>query len=182
MKAEQNLQAESDDLELVDLLHQIKDKQGAAVGGIELVLRGHDVAHRLLDPFIVVGLVIEPDGIEVVSVLEVAHGGEGDVDDAIDIVVARLHLGAENADDFKADAIDADVLAQGVASGEKFFFGFGTDDRDPRALDLILGIVEASLREAESADVESVRIFAVDIHGVGASVVLQGRIACCNWE
>jgi hypothetical protein len=102
----------------VKLLHQIIDTQGAAVGGIELVLRGHGVAHRLLDPFIVVGLVIEPDGVEVMGVFEVTHGGEGDVDDEIGIVVAAGHLGAENPDDFKADAVNADVLAEGVASGE----------------------------------------------------------------
>src|SRR5216684_2089186 len=48
-EGEQDLEAEGDDLELVNLLHQIKDKQGAAVGGIELVLRAHDVAYGLLD-------------------------------------------------------------------------------------------------------------------------------------
>src|ERR1700690_4399543 len=95
-EAEQDLEANGDDLELVDLHHKIKDHEGAAVGGIELVLRGHDVAHGLLDPFIVIGFVIEEDGIEVVSVLEVAHGGERDVDDAIDMVVTGLNLGGEH--------------------------------------------------------------------------------------
>ncbi|HLM83419.1 MAG TPA: ABC transporter permease, partial [Terriglobales bacterium] len=47
-------------------------------------------------------------------------------------------------------AIRALTLAQGVASGEKFFFGFGTDDGDTCALDLILGFVEASLLKAQS--------------------------------
>jgi hypothetical protein len=158
------------------LLHKIKDKQCAAVGGIEFVLRGQDVAHGLLDPFIVVGFVVEPDGVEVVGVLEVAHGGEGDVDDAIDIVVAGLHLGAENADNFKADAVDADVLAEGVASGEKLFPGFRADDGNARVLHLILGVVEASLRQAEGADVESVGVFTKDVHGVRAGVVLHGRV------
>ncbi len=175
-EGEQDLEAEGDDLELVNLLHKIKNEQSAAVGGIELVLRGHDVAHGLLDPFIVVGLVIEPDGVEVVGVLEVAHGGEGNVDDAIDIVVTGLHLGTKNTDDFKADAIKPYVLADGATSREKFFFGFGADDGDACALDLILGIVEASLREAQSADGESIRVFAVDGHGERASVVLHGRL------
>ena len=146
-EGEQDLEADGDDLELVNLLHKIKDKQGAAVRGIELVLRAHDVAHGLLDPFIVVGLVVEPDGVEVVGVLEVTHGGEGNVDDAIDIVVASLHFGGENSDDFKADAIKADVFADGVASGEKFFLSFGTNDGDASALDLVLGVVETSLAE-----------------------------------
>src|SRR5208337_580133 len=175
-ETEQNLEADGDDLELVNLLHEIKDHQRAAVGGIEFVLRTHDVAHGLLDPLIVAGLVIEPDGVEVVSVLEVTHGGEGDVDDAIDIVVAGLHLGAKHADDFKADAIDADMLAEGVASGKKFFFSVGTDDGNARVLDLILGIIEAPLREGQSADVEGIGIFAVDAHGVRASIVLYGRL------
>ena len=76
-EGEQDLESESDDLELVNLLHKIEDIKGAAVGRIESVLRGHDVAHRLLDPFIVVGLVIEPDGVKVMGVLEVAHGVNG---------------------------------------------------------------------------------------------------------
>ena len=173
---QQNLEADGDDLELVHLHHKVKDHQGAAVGGIEFVLRRNDVAHGLLNPLIVVGLVIEPDGVEVVSVLEIAHGGEGNVHNAIDIVVARLHLGSENANDFKADAVEANVFAQSIASREKFFFGFGANDSDPRALDLILGIVEAPLLEAQRADAESVGVFAIDAHGVGASVVLHGRI------
>ena len=176
MKAKQNLEAEDDDLELVELLHEIKDAQGAAIGGIEFMLRAHDVAHGLLDPLIVVGLVIEPDGIKVVGILQVAHGGKGDVDDTIGIFVAGLHLGSENTHDFEADAIDADVLAEGVASGEELVFGFRTDDCDTRALDLIFGIVEASLGEAKAADVENAGIFAVDANGVGASVVLHGRV------
>src|ERR1017187_3709497 len=176
-EAEQNLQADGDELELVNLHHQIKDIQSATVGGIELVLLGHDVARRLLDAFIVVGFVIEPDRVEVVRVLEVAHGGERDVDDAIDIVVAGLlHPGGEHTDNLKADAIDANVLAQRVATGEKFFPGVGTDDGNPRALDLVLGIVETPLREGQSPDRESVGIFAVDAYGVRAGVILHRRI------
>src|SRR5664279_2933967 len=175
-ESEQNLETESDDLELVDLLHEIEHHECAAVGGIESVLRGHGVAHGLLNPCIVVGLVIEPDGVEVVSVLEVTHGGEGDVDDAIDIVVAGLHLGAENTDDLKADAINTNALAQGVASGEKFFFGVGTDHGDARALHLILSVIEATLIEGESPDGKSVRVFAIDAHGERAGVVLHGSL------
>src|SRR5208282_1915320 len=163
---QQDLEAERDDFELVNLLHKIKNKHGAPISGIESVLRRHNVAHRSLDPFIVVGLVIEPDGVEVVGVLQITHGGEGHVDHAINIVIASLHLRAEHADDLKADAIDADILAQSVASGKKFLFRVGTDDRNPRPLVLIFRIEEPPLREAQSADGESVGIFAVDSDGV----------------
>src|ERR1700720_1391356 len=108
----------------MNLLHEVKDKQSAAVGGVEFVLRGKNSVHGARYPFVIVGLVNEPDGVEVMSVLEVAHGGEGNIGDAIDIVVAGLHFGAENAYHFKADPVDANVFAQGVASREKFFFSF----------------------------------------------------------
>ena len=77
------------------------------------------------------------------GVLEVAHGGEGDVDDAVDVVVALLHLGAEDADDFEAESVDANGLAQGTAAGEEFFLGFGADDGDAGALPL--GLESAQL-------------------------------------
>jgi hypothetical protein len=55
--------------------------------------------------------IAQPERVEVMSVFKIAHGGEGDVDDAIDIVIPCLHLGAQNTDDFEADAIQADVFA-----------------------------------------------------------------------
>jgi len=96
---------------------------GAVIDGIELVLLGQDIAHRLLDARVIVGLVVEPDGVQVVGVLEVAHGGEGDVHDAIHVVVTFLHLGGQDADDLEADAVNADVLAQCVAPGKQLVFG-----------------------------------------------------------
>src|SRR5258708_17502067 len=172
-EGEQDLEAEGDDCELVNLLHQIKDHEGAAVGGIEFVLRGRDVAHGLLDPLIVIGLVIEPDAVEIVSVFEVTHGGERNVDDAVDIVVAGLHFGVENADNFEANAVEANVFAQGVASGAKLLLGFEANDGNASALDLILGVVETSLVDGQVADGESIREFAVDAHGETPSVLLH---------
>src|SRR6267154_1082801 len=107
------------------------------------------------------------------SIFEVAHGGEGHIDDAVNVVIARLHLGAEDADDFKADAIKANMLAESVATGEKLFFGLGANDSDTSALVLIFGIEKASLVKGKSADGESIRVFPVDTHSEGASVVLN---------
>ena len=44
--------------------------------------------------------------------------GEGDIYHAVDIVISLLHFGAQNADDFEAEAVDPDVLAQRIASGK----------------------------------------------------------------
>src|ERR1700691_1816880 len=175
-EGQQNLEADGDDLKLVDLHHEVRDIQGAPVGGIESVLRSQDIAHGLFDAQVVVGFVIEPNGVEVVSVFKITHGGEGDINDAIDIVVAGLHLRAEDADHFVADAIEANVFADCVPSREEFLFGFGSDDGDTRALDLIFGIIEASLRQGQGADIESVGVFAIDAHRVRARIVLHGYI------
>src|SRR5205807_2869228 len=47
-KAKKNLQADGDDFELMNLLHQVEDAQGTAVGLIELVFAGQYGAGRLL--------------------------------------------------------------------------------------------------------------------------------------
>src|ERR1700733_1603001 len=110
-EGEQDLKPDGDDFELMDLDHEIKDIEGAVVGGNKSMLCAQDITYGLLDSFIVVALIAQPERVEVVSVFKVAHGGEGDVDDAIDVVIPCLHLGAKNTDDFEADAIQADVFA-----------------------------------------------------------------------
>ena len=64
---------------------------------------------------------------------------------AVDIVIALLHFGAQHADDFEAEAVDADAFTQRVASGEQFLFRFGADHRYPRVLHLVFRVVEAAL-------------------------------------
>ena len=91
-------------------------------------------------------------------VLQIAHRGEGDVDHAVDVVVSLLHLGAQNADHFKAETIQPDVLPQRVASGKQFLLGFRTDHRDTGALDLIFHVVKAALAQFERANRHHIRI------------------------
>ena len=95
-------------------------------------------------------------------VLQVAHGGEGDVDHAVDVVISLLHLGAQNADDFEAQTIQADVFAQRIASGEEFFLRFRADHRDARVLHLVFRVVEAALRQFQDADGKHIGIIAGD--------------------
>ena len=45
------------------------------------------------------------------DVFQVAHRGEWDVKNAIDIVVPLLHLSAQHPNHFEADAVDAHALA-----------------------------------------------------------------------
>ncbi len=87
-------QADGDDFKLVNLFHQIKNTQGAAVGLTELVFASQNRARRLFQPFVFRSLVVEPDGIQVMSVFEFTHSGERDVDRPVDIVFALLHLRA----------------------------------------------------------------------------------------
>ena len=109
-------------------------------------------------------------------VLQIAHGGERDVDHAVDIVVPLLHFGAQNTDDFEAEAVEPDVLAQRVASGKQFLLGFRTDHRDPGALHLVFHVVEAALAQFERADRIHVGIIAGDGKGEIPVVVLHAGL------
>ena len=86
------------------------------------------------------------------GVFQIAHGGEGYIDRAVDIVVSLLHFCAQNTDDFEAETVDPDVLAQRVASGKQLLLGFRTDHRDTRALDLILHVVKAALAQFQGTN------------------------------
>ena len=137
------------------------------------MLRREDVTHRLLQPEIFRCFVVEPDGVEIVGVFQIAHGGEGDVADAIDVVIAGLHFGRQHADHFKADAINANPFVQRVAAGKEFLFGFGTQHHHVGALHLVFEIVEASLVNGKSADGKRVGVFAADEESVSTGVVLN---------
>ena len=78
-------------------------------------------------------------------IFQVAHGGEGDINHAVDVVVSLLHFGAQDADDFEAETVQANVFTQSVASGEEFFLRFRADHRNSRVLHLVFGVVETSL-------------------------------------
>jgi hypothetical protein len=72
--------------------------------------RGEGLADGFLD-LLIVAVIADPDTVEVGGVFEVAHGVEGNVDGAIDVVVGFLHFGLEDADDGEDDAVEADGFA-----------------------------------------------------------------------
>ncbi len=162
--------------ELVNLLHEIKNSHRATVRLAELVLGRQHASHRLFQPLVLRSFVVKPDGVEVVSVFEITHSGEGDVDGAIDIAIALLHLGAEDADYFEAQSIDSNSFAEGIASREELFLCLGTDYGDARALHLILHIVETALAQFESADHVNVRVVSRDSECKSSSVELDDAI------
>src|SRR5579863_100258 len=172
-KTHQHLQPESNNLELMDLGHQVEYFHGLAIGLIELVLGRHNRADRLFQQFVFRSLVRKPDGIQVMRILQIAHRAEGDVHHPVYIVIALLHFGFQDADDFEAEAVHPDVLPQRVASGEQFFLGLRTDHRHAGALDLVFQVVEASLSQLECADIHHVGIVAGDGPRENPRVVLD---------
>ena len=74
-----------------------------------------------------VAFVLHDDCGQVVGVGQIAHGAEGDVHVLVDVVVTVLDLVLEDADDLIRDAVDADLLSDGVLAGEKFLFRVGAD-------------------------------------------------------
>src|ERR1035437_7924269 len=106
----QDLQPERNDFELMDLSHQVEHFHSLPVRLVELVLCRQDGADRLFQALVLRRLVGEPDGVQVMCILQLAHSAERDVYHAVYIVISLLHFGAQDTDDFEAEAVNPDVL------------------------------------------------------------------------
>ena len=100
-EAHENLEPERNDFELVHLGHDVENLDGLMVALIEFVRHGENCAHGLLQAFVLRSLVIKPDGVEIMRVFEVGHGGERDVHHAVYVAVALLHFRTEDPDHFE---------------------------------------------------------------------------------
>jgi hypothetical protein len=87
------------------------------------VLHGQRVANRPFDLSVVVPEKVEPDHVEITRVAEVAQGREGNVDDAVDAVLAFLRPWLQYTNHLVGNAVDANLLSQGETSREQFFLG-----------------------------------------------------------
>ena len=145
-----------------------------------MVRRGHGFTQALLDQF-VVAVVVEPDAVDVHGVLQVAHGVEGHVDLAIDVViVALLHLGVKDADDGEEYSVETDGFAQRPSAREELGLGLRCDNADVGAL-LVLGTVEeATLIGIHLQNVLIGRADAVYRPGVAVQVVLYRHVFRCK--
>src|SRR5690348_4870619 len=114
-------------------------------------------SHRAADHsfyfLIIAGLVIDPDTIDVSGILDLAHGAEWYVKVAIGIIlVAFLHLGFEDSDHGKADAIATYRLAERRHTGKELCLRLGTYHDDARLLVHVVFVEETSLLESKRAD------------------------------
>ena len=150
-------------------------EDGALVGGAEVVRRGQGLAQAFFGQF-VVAAIVEPDSVEVFCVLEVAHGVEGHVDGAVAVVVARLHLGGEYADDGEEDAVEADGLAQRIAAAEELRFGFRPDDANVGSLLVFGAVEEAALIQVQLPDVLKLGADSDNAPRVSMQIVLHGDL------
>ena len=100
----------------------------------------------------------------------------GNLNDAVDAVVAFLHARRENANHFEANAVDSDVLAEGVLAGKQLGLGFGTDHGDARLGFFVFFVEELALVDVHGLDLEHAGINSLDVEGVAANVVLHGRL------
>ncbi len=174
-KEQEGFERERDEAELRELLHDVGDEDGVAVGRPKGVGGTEQDSRGLLDGG-VVAAVAEPESVDVAGVLDVGVGGEGEIDDAVEVVVALLHLGLEDADDLKADAADADGLPEGVGAGEELLLGFGADDGDVGAPLEIVGGEPAALRYVHVHDADEFGPDTVGLPGVAVEVVLDGDV------
>ena len=142
---QQYLQGQGKHLELVQFRHQVGHIDGPMVRGAKVVGRSHGFTQVLLGQLIV-AVVVEPDAVQVLRVLQVAHGVEGHVDLPVAVVVvAFLHLGTEHADNGEHHTVEADRLSQSPAAGVELGLGLRADDADVGALQ-VFGAIEKTAR------------------------------------
>src|ERR1700723_1465458 len=111
--------------------------------------------------------------IEVVRILQIAHRGKGDIDNAVYVGVSLLYFGAQNADNFKAETIKPDVFPQRVTSRKQFLFGFRTDHRYTGVLVLIFHVVKTARAQFEGANRNYIRIIPAHRERKDPGVVLD---------
>jgi hypothetical protein len=92
------------------MIHEVVDPHRLVVCLAEFMLCGHDAANGRLEPLVVGSVVVKPNCIEVVRVFKLPHGREGDVHHSVNVVISLLHFGVQDADHFKTEPVEADVL------------------------------------------------------------------------
>src|SRR5262249_49592296 len=139
---QQNLQSDRNQPELLQLLHQISDKNRVMIRRSEIVRCSQRIANRLLYDHVIAGIV-QPDAVQIFQVLDVSHRIERHINLTVDIAVAFLHLWFQYADDRKADTVQPDALPNRVFTREELRFSLRSNNRDVAAL-LIIEIVKES--------------------------------------
>ena len=118
INAEKNFERSRHDREIVEVLLKVGDEYGAAIVGAEVMVTSEDATHDARELLVILPLVIHEQTGDILRVVEVAHGAEGDHDHGVVVVVSALDLVLINADDLKGDAIDSDVLSDRRLTGK----------------------------------------------------------------
>src|SRR3984893_18709460 len=135
-KSQQDLDPRANDLQIHQIRENVEDENATLIFGIEIMVEGHGIAHRL-DYFRMIAFVLHHDCGQVIRVGEIAHRGEGDIDVLVDVVVPVLYLVFEHSHDLVGNPAHADLLADGVQAGEEFFLRVGPNHRDPSVSEVV---------------------------------------------
>src|ERR1700733_3075703 len=134
------------------------------------------LAHVLLGEFII-ALIVEPDAVEILRVLDVAHGAEGDVDLPVAVALCPfLHFGGEDTDDGEQHSVEPDALAHSPCAGKQLCLCLRTNYANVRALLIFSAVEEAALLDIELPDVLKNRAHAIHGPGVGVEIVLDRHV------
>ena len=90
-------------------------------------MEGHGIANGL-DHLAVVAFVIHHDAVEIETILQVAHGAVGNINQGVHVLVAVGDGVPEDGDHLVGDAVDANTFAESVLAGEEFLLHSGSDD------------------------------------------------------
>ena len=151
-ESQQDFERRSHDRELVKVLLEIGDEDSALIIGAEVVMPGEHAAHHARELLMIPPVIIHKNSGDVLRIVEVAHGAEGDDDHAVVVVVAALHLVLVNANHLKTDAGDTDALSQSWFTREEPPLGLVTDHGHAGMLHLILFVQAATGGHVEAAN------------------------------
>src|SRR4030088_1914572 len=118
-----------------------------------------------------IAIVFHDNRGQIVCVVQLAHGGIGNVEVLVDIVVPILYLMLEYADDLIRDAIKSDAFSQSVLAREKFFLRVGANDSDAIMSKVIRLAEETALGNFHAAHVPVRGINSADAIGSAARAV-----------
>src|SRR5205807_2447294 len=136
-ESEQDFQGGSHYAKVVKIFLEVGNEDGAAVIGTEIVMSGKNRTHNAGQLLVILAFVIHEHPGNVLGIVEVAHGGKGDDNHAVVVIVAALHFMLINTHDLEAHSVDANALAFGLFTGEQASFCFVANHRHPCMFDLV---------------------------------------------
>ncbi len=132
-KQQQHLQPQCHHPELRQLLHDVRHVNRIVIGRPKPVVASQFVSQRSLN-LLGVTTITEPDPVQVLRIFNLRHRAQRHIYNAIQIVVALLHLCLEHTNDLEAYPVQPNCLPHRIRPGKQLRLRLGTNHRNMRPL------------------------------------------------